>query len=186
MKKQILFFVSLFCSLGLYAQHPWAKRSLVGEVGLGSNYAWQTMIFSRSTPGLSAFGEVRYNFESLPFSIGVREQADLFQRKGRHEWQNMDYLSYRFLLVGDYHRWLTTKVIGFAGFGLGVAHVDNSENLYLGDTDSSFYIDDGPFSVFSFQPCIGIILSKRIRISVSYTYGDRANSFIGLHVGYII
>ena len=186
MKKYILFFLTLICSAGLHAQHPWAKRSLVGEVGLGTNYALQKMFFSCSTPGLSAFGEVRYNFESLPLSIGVREQADVFQRKGRYEWQNLDYLSYRFLLVGDYHQWCSPKLVGFAGVGLGMAHLDNSENLRLDDSESSFYIDDGPYSVFSFQPRLGIILSNRIRVSVSYTFGDRANSFLGLHIGYVI
>ena len=186
MKKYILFVLALICSVGLHAQHPWAKRSFVGELGVGANYAWQKMIFTCSTPGLSAFGEVRYNFESLPLSVGVREQADVFQRKGRYDWQNMDYLSYRFLLVCDYHRCLSPKVVGFAGIGLGMAHLDISENLRFVDPESSSFTDEGPYSVFSFQPRVGIILSKRVRVSVSYTYGDRANSFLGLHIGYVI
>ena len=186
MKRLIIIILAVCCSVGLYAQHPWAKRSFVGEIGIGTNYTWQTMIFSSSMPGLSAFGEVRYNFEAIPLSIGVREQADVFQRKGPNDWQNMDYLSYRFLLVGDYHYWLSNRFVGFAGIGAGIAHVDNSDSLAFSKPDSSSYIDDGPFTVFSFQPRVGLIIAKRLRVMLSYTYGDRANSFLGLHIGYVI
>lgn len=47
---------------------PWAKRNITVELGVGINYAPNTLIFDQVQTGWSGFVEPHYNFSTLQLS----------------------------------------------------------------------------------------------------------------------
>ena len=166
----------------------WAKRNITVELGVGINYAPNSLIFDQVQTGWSAFVEPHYNFSALPLSLGLHLQGDIFARKWKGS--NIDYggeglgfPSARLLLTGDYHWLLSPKAALFVGVGAGNAICRSTEDIELIGT--STYVSSGNERPFAALIRGGVTLSQSFRIALSYTSGDAANSFFCLHTSYI-
>ena len=179
----------------LLAQNSRFDRPWTVELGLGYIYAPNRLFFDSSEPGLSAYTEVNYNFKMIPLSVGAHLEGDVFNRVIKSEngrayhpldYDGMLYTSLRLMVVSDYH-WLVRRQYSlFAGLGVGGAYCSNTKDLKRTGYRSYSSSGDGTEYPLSAQVRVGgIFLRRHMRVSLSYTYGDVANSFIGLHVGYI-
>ena len=194
MKKAVLFVFLLLVSLEGFAGNDWAKRTWTFEVGLGNIYTPNKMFFDRVVPGLSAYAEANYNFRQIPLSVGARIQGDVFGRQINPDFNDIPpmpeseiFPSARLLLTADYHIPFNRNLSLFVGSGIGIGKCEITENLVR--EGKNYYIIPGePYATeypFSLQPRIGLLIVHSLRVSLSYTYGDKANSFFGLHAGYV-
>ena len=194
MKKAVFFVFLLLVSLEGFAGNDWAKRTWTFEVGLGNIYTPNKMFFDRVVPGLSAYAEANYNFRQIPLSVGARIQGDVFWRQINPDYSDYPFLpethsfpSGRLFLTADYHIPFNRNLSLFVGSGIGIGKCDSTENLVR--EGKNYYIIPGePYATeypFSLQLRVGLMIWKSLRLMLSYTYGDKANSFFGLHAGYV-
>ena len=194
MKKSVLFVLLLLVSFEGFAGNEWAKRTWTFEAGLGNIYTFNKMFFDRVVPGVSAYAEANYNFPQIPLSVGARIQGDVFWRQINPDFnelppmqENVTFSSGRLFLTADYHVPFNNNLSLFVGSGIGIGKCNTTENLER--KGKNYYTIPGePYATeypFSLQPRIGLLIVHSLRVSLSYTYGDKANSFFGLHAGYI-
>lgn len=168
---------------------PLSAQGFGFEAGIGGNYAFNRMFYDKNVPGLSGYLEASYSLSSIPLTIGARVQGDGFSRVSKEtiarDGVGGTFFSYRFFLTSDRVWALSHTSSFFAGVGAGIAYCRRTKN-YKFSEDMMTTTDDGNKYPFSIMPRVGYILNGKYRFSLSYVYGDSANSFLCLHVGFIL
>lgn len=175
--------VSSVFSTKVYSFEP--ERTWGIEVGVGANCAFNRMFYDYTRMGLSGYLEGNYYAQGIPMSFGLHAQADGFSRESAQTIANSgvgsSFFSYRLMLTSNYYWSLNPTTTLFAGAGAGMAHCRRTEDFKYNEGVMS---DTGNKYPFTFMPRIGVI-TRRVKYTLSYVYGDSANSFLCLHVGYM-
>ena len=187
MRKTLLLFFLLIATLGLSieARSFEPVRTWGIEVGAGANCAFNKMFYDYTKMGLSGYLEGNYYAQGIPMSFGVHAQADGFSRESAQTIDNSgvgsSFFSYRLMLTSNYYWSLNPSTTLFAGAGAGIAHCRRTEDFKYTEGVMS---DTGNKYPFTFMPRVGVT-TRRVKYTLSYVYGDSANSFLCLHVGYM-
>ena len=182
MKKTLLMVLALalpFMCGNAQEQNKRMFQAVEVEVGGGLGIGLDKMGYERNHLIYSLKGEVRYNFPSGAFDIGLGAQAVRFDRSSPGVMQYDAYVcspSYQLYLVGDYNKRLNNQMTLFGGLGAGVSFWTQT---------SAYSISVAPDKLSPYvAPRIGIEAWNRLRFTVSVNIMNKETSFVGFSLGY--
>lgn len=181
MKKTFLFLLAVIMSVSLgYAQQIDKRKvqAVEAEIAVGTGIGMYKLGFDQNRLMLIGRGEVRYNFPSGAFDLGLgaqitrMERASLSVTPSRYD----VFPSWQLYVVGDYN-WQTSNNLSlFAGLAAGVSRWTQAS----GNATSVVPDKWSPY----IAPRVGLEAWNRLRVTVSANIMNKETSFMGLSLGY--
>ncbi len=180
MKKVIIAVLLIFAPIIGLCQSG-RNRVVSVEIGMGGLYSFDRLFFDKVSPGLSPYGEIRYNFKNIPLSLGVGASAQIFTRSFESS-EYCDFTSTNLMIVSDYAFYRHLQFKSYFGLNLGVGIYELSGSVK--HEGVGFYSCSGENSPLCVVPHVGVEVWNHLRLSMGYMFEDKANRNLYLRIGY--
>lgn len=186
-KISILLLTAIGCIVQTMAQNR-DIRSLEGEIGVGLVNGTSALTLDNCIAGPKLYGELRYNFRTLPLDAGVHISGSYFRREAEGQADRLQSKSYNITAVADYNFRRGKHVSFFAGVGIGCGILEMSAPISIKRPDErwgGYSTGDGKERL-CFTPRVGVEFFKHLRVTLFYTAEEAANNHLGLCIGGVI
>lgn len=157
-------------------------RALELEIGAAMISPTDRLNFDKNTVGYNIAAELRYNFKTRPFDIGLRVDGDTFNRKLELNKESFKFRSLNAMVLFDLNINRKGVISPFLGVGIGGSLISNQQAISFGDVTKKSV--EG--AAFCLMPRVGVELFHRARVTLFYKYIKTANSHFGLSAGFVI
>ncbi len=150
------------------------------EIGIGAALGANNLKFDKTKTGFNGLAEVRYNTR-CGVDFGVQFSINGFNRQTMNA-EAVKFLSKNGFIVLDYNLFQDKGLTIFFGAGAGIAWNKNTGESTV-EGDDAFL---GKSRSFCVMPRVGIELFHRIRVTLDYKFGNKANNHFGLSAGFVL
>ena len=160
-------------------------RLLELEIGAAMVTPSAKLDFDKNKVGYNVEAELRCNFKSRPFDIGLRIDGDTFNRQLKVNKDLFKFRSLSAVVVFDVNINRKGVFSPFIGVGVGGGLTSN-EAMRFKDVVNKPIKETVNSAAFTIMPRVGVEIFHRARVSLYYKYIKETNSHFGLSVGYVI
>ena len=150
------------------------------EIGIGAALGADNLKFDKTKTGFNGLAEIRYNF-ICGLDIGLQASINGFNRQTLNA-EALKFLSKNAFFVMDYNILQDKGLSIFLGVGAGAQWNKNTGE----STDEYANSFLGKNFTFCVMPRVGIELFHRVRVTLDYKFGDKANRHFGLSAGFVL
>jgi opacity protein-like surface antigen len=159
-------------------------RALEFEIGAGMVSPTNKLDFDKNRVGYNINAELRCNFKTHPFDIGLRVDGGTFHRTLK---LNKDLFKFRSLNVMAVFDWnINRKGIFSPYLGIGIGGgLTSNQGMSIKDVANQPFKETVSSAAFCVMPRVGVEIFHRARATLYYKHIKDANSHFGLSVGIV-
>ena len=183
----IVFLLAMFCTVGQQAAAEGKAarvKALEVEIGVGMISPTNKIDFDKNKVGYNILAELRYNFKSYPFDIGLRLDGNTFNRELKVNEDMFKFRSLCAMAVFDCNINRKGIISPFLGVGIGGGVVSN-EAMKIKDVTNQPFKDTVNEAAFTVMPRVGVEIFHRARVTFYYKYVNETNAHFGLSAGFV-
>lgn len=186
-KRITILLATLMCCATSFAQRVDVRR-FEGEIGVGLVNGVNSFVLDDCSVGPRIYGELRYNFHTLPIDVGLQASGSFFHREADSQAERLKSKSFNVMAVADYNFFRGRTISLFAGVGVGLGVLEMSYPISIKESNAHWagYSTGEGKNKPCFSPRIGVELFNHLRLSVHYVVEERANNHIGFSIGGVI
>lgn len=173
-----LVFLLLFPLYGGYAQEVQKRKvqAVEGEIAGGAIIGLNKVGYEVNHLGYVLRGEIRYNFPSSAFDLGLGSQFARFNRSSSESHQYAAYSSIQLYIVTNYNWRMNDRFNCFFGVAGGAScwTITSGYSISMAPNKWSPY----------FSPRIGVEVWNRLRFTISLNISNKESNFVGINLGY--